>query len=230
MHSFLNQELGWGQGKVDDLLLPIIHRMGQRGQAGGANKQGTLSAFFDISVGTGTYAPRKKQAYASKRLQKIVQDYRKERKQQGGSTSPGPRGSTEPPSRGGEGDQAESDNAPGGSSLSRQGHADGADAETSASGSKGKRKRKAATAKSEHSTARAGKGKKQTAAKKRKVAAANDRDGSEDEVRGRVTSDEVSNRELRPRRATRAQGTTQAEIDEPESEDDENAFIRSRRR
>lgn len=30
--SFFNSELGWHQTKVDDLLLPIIRKMGKRGQ------------------------------------------------------------------------------------------------------------------------------------------------------------------------------------------------------
>lgn len=31
-HSFLREELTWGQTKVDDLLVPIIQKMGRRGQ------------------------------------------------------------------------------------------------------------------------------------------------------------------------------------------------------
>lgn len=86
--SFLQEELGWGTSKVDELLLPIIQKMNRRGQALALNKQGNLNEFFDVSAGSGTYAPRKRQAYASKRLQQVVSDFRKRRKS--GSSSPTP--------------------------------------------------------------------------------------------------------------------------------------------
>ncbi|KZP00582.1 hypothetical protein CALVIDRAFT_280525 [Calocera viscosa TUFC12733] len=78
LRVFLREELGWNPGKVDDTLLPIIRKVGQRGKAAQANKQGTLSSYFDVSVGSGAYEPRKRQAYSSKRLQKVVSDFRKE--------------------------------------------------------------------------------------------------------------------------------------------------------
>lgn len=98
---FLNAELSWSAQKVDDTVLPIIRKVGQRGkvrlptqfcfvtttdhrtthnrnkQPGNANKQSTMDAFFDTSLGSGTAAPRKRAPYASKRLQKVVTDYRK---------------------------------------------------------------------------------------------------------------------------------------------------------
>jgi hypothetical protein len=45
-------------------------------QAAALNKQGNLNEFFDITVGTGVYAPRKRQPYASKRLQQVISDFR----------------------------------------------------------------------------------------------------------------------------------------------------------
>ncbi|KAI4518714.1 PIN domain-like protein [Schizophyllum commune Loenen D] len=78
LREFFNGELGWSQYKVDELLLPIISKMGKRGQTQ-TNKQGTLNSFLDVSLGTGTHAPRKRQAYASKRLQQVVSDFRKKR-------------------------------------------------------------------------------------------------------------------------------------------------------
>jgi len=39
-----------------------------------------METYFDASVGSGTYAPRKRAPYASKRLQKVVTDFRKEQK------------------------------------------------------------------------------------------------------------------------------------------------------
>ncbi|KAJ7928931.1 hypothetical protein B0H13DRAFT_2228860 [Mycena leptocephala] len=85
LREFLYAELSWSPGKVDELLLPIIQKIRKRGQSGALNKQGDLNGFFDIS-GSGIVAPRKRQAYASKRLQQVVSDYRKKRKH--GSKSP----------------------------------------------------------------------------------------------------------------------------------------------
>jgi len=39
-----------------------------------------METYFDASVGSGTYAPRKRAPYASKRLQKVVTDFRKKQK------------------------------------------------------------------------------------------------------------------------------------------------------
>ena len=36
-NSFFSSELGWGQVKVDDLLLPIIHKINKRGKVSMAN-------------------------------------------------------------------------------------------------------------------------------------------------------------------------------------------------
>ncbi|KZV90865.1 PIN domain-like protein [Exidia glandulosa HHB12029] len=217
LQHFLGQELGWQQGKVDDLLLPIIHRMGQRAQTGSTSQQGTLSTFFDISVGTGTYAPRKKQAYASKRLQKIVQDYRKERREKGSATPDPHNRATASPSRGIDG-RPEQEHADGANSS-------GAGPSTQAQSGPNKSKRKRKTP--EHSTGPTGKGKKIARGKKRRVAAADEADGSEDEVRGRVTSDVASNRELRPRRPS---NVGEEVAGSEEEEDEEHAFIRRRRR
>lgn len=43
------------------------------------NKQGNLNEFFDVSAGSGTYAPRKRNAYSSKRLQQVVSEFRNEK-------------------------------------------------------------------------------------------------------------------------------------------------------
>jgi DNA excision repair protein ERCC-5 len=52
------------------------------------NRQGNLSSFFDVAPGSGSYAPRKRQAYGSKRLQQVVTDFRTQQAQlKGGSTS-----------------------------------------------------------------------------------------------------------------------------------------------
>jgi DNA excision repair protein ERCC-5 len=39
--------------------------------------QGVLDKYFDTSIAGGIYAPRKRKAYASKRLQQVVSDFRK---------------------------------------------------------------------------------------------------------------------------------------------------------
>jgi DNA excision repair protein ERCC-5 len=73
------------------LLLPIISKASKRGQAAALNRQGNLNDFFDVSSGSGTAVPKKAQAYASKRLQQIVSDFRKQQKDTGqvDSSTPG---------------------------------------------------------------------------------------------------------------------------------------------
>ncbi|KAF8843762.1 PIN domain-like protein [Paxillus ammoniavirescens] len=78
LRHFLHEELGWHETKVDDLLLPIIQKMSKRNQAVSMNRQGNLNGFFDMAPGAGSCVPRKRQAYASKRLQQVVSDFRKE--------------------------------------------------------------------------------------------------------------------------------------------------------
>ncbi|PFH52926.1 hypothetical protein AMATHDRAFT_138725 [Amanita thiersii Skay4041] len=77
LRQYFQEELGWRQSKVDELLLPIIQKINRRGQAANANKQSNLSEFFGVSSGMGSYAPKKRQAYSSKRLQQVVSDFRK---------------------------------------------------------------------------------------------------------------------------------------------------------
>jgi len=54
------------------------------------NKQGNLNEFFDVSAGSGTYAPRKRQAYSSKRLQQVVSEFRSEKAKLKTGNSPTP--------------------------------------------------------------------------------------------------------------------------------------------
>lgn len=49
-------------------------------KANALNKQGNLTDYFDISLGTGAFEPRKRQAYSSKRLQELVSEHRKKRR------------------------------------------------------------------------------------------------------------------------------------------------------
>lgn len=87
---FLHHELGWQQTKVDELLLPIIQKMNKRGQAAALNRQNNLNEFLDISAGSGTHAPRKSRAYESKRLQQVINEFRKKKRQESGSNTPAP--------------------------------------------------------------------------------------------------------------------------------------------
>ncbi|KAF6754385.1 flap structure-specific endonuclease [Ephemerocybe angulata] len=53
---------------------------GLRGkQANAVNQQSNLNDFLGVGGGSGTMAPRQRQAYASKRLQEVVKDFRKRR-------------------------------------------------------------------------------------------------------------------------------------------------------
>ena len=74
---FLHEELSWSISKVDDELTPIVQRIARRGKVGALNKQATLDPFFDVSVATGNYAPRRRTtANVSKRLMSVIQDFR----------------------------------------------------------------------------------------------------------------------------------------------------------
>ncbi|KAF9223772.1 PIN domain-like protein [Gyrodon lividus] len=81
LRHFVHEELGWNETKVDDLLLPIIQKMSKRNQVASVNRQGNLNEFFDMAPGPGSCVPRKRQAYASKRLQQVISDFRKEQTQ-----------------------------------------------------------------------------------------------------------------------------------------------------
>ncbi|TFK21192.1 PIN domain-like protein [Coprinopsis marcescibilis] len=79
LRTFLKDELGWSQTKVDELLLPIIQKVNRRSREKAVNRQGNLNDFFEIGQGSGTVAPRQRQAYASKRLQQVVKEFRRKR-------------------------------------------------------------------------------------------------------------------------------------------------------
>ncbi|KAG2074311.1 PIN domain-like protein [Suillus decipiens] len=63
LRHFFHEELHWNQTKVDETLLPIIQKMNKRNQAASTNRQGNLNGFFEVAPGSGSYAPRKRQAY-----------------------------------------------------------------------------------------------------------------------------------------------------------------------
>ncbi|QRW17668.1 Flap endonuclease-1 protein [Rhizoctonia solani] len=81
--------------KVDETIIPIIRRMTQRSSSTTANRQGTLTSFIEGHAFTSnnvTRAPRKTQAYASKRLQQVVAEYRSRKS---GERSPDENGHTD---------------------------------------------------------------------------------------------------------------------------------------
>ncbi|KAK6910034.1 DNA excision repair protein ERCC-5 [Kwoniella mangroviensis CBS 8886] len=77
LRTFLHEELSWSISKVDDELTPIVQRIARRGKVGALNKQSTLLPFFDVSVVTGNYAPRRRTtANVSKRLMSVIKSFR----------------------------------------------------------------------------------------------------------------------------------------------------------
>lgn len=86
LRDLLLQEFGWNQSKVEELLLPIIQKMRKRNQAQALNRQGNLNEFFGVNSAGGVIAPRNRKAYASKRLQQVVNDFREQRRKEGKSS------------------------------------------------------------------------------------------------------------------------------------------------
>ena len=109
------------------------------------NKQGDLNEFMDISSGSGTRAPRQRQAYASRRLQQVISDFRKQQKS--GSITPGSRSPSRAPSRdsgsGNESDHSHNPEPPATKKRKTKGMARGKLGATSASRGRGSRISKA---------------------------------------------------------------------------------------
>ncbi|KAG0083474.1 DNA repair protein rad2 [Podila epicladia] len=69
LRDFLRGSLGWGQGEVDNVLLPIIRQMSRES----AQIQMTLDGFFDSSAGTRAFQPpMRPNLHKSARLRKVV--------------------------------------------------------------------------------------------------------------------------------------------------------------
>ncbi|TFK33242.1 hypothetical protein BDQ12DRAFT_691478 [Crucibulum laeve] len=173
LRDFFRAELDWGKNKVDELLLPIIQRMNKRGQASALNKQGNLNEYFDVTAGSGTFAPRKRQAYTSKRLQQVVSDFRKRRKSSSAEGTPAPAQG----SGSGSGSGSEVEGAPPPTKRKKTAAAVASTTTTTTTGvAKGKGRARTATASSSKATRG---GKKATALRKRKKRGASEED-SED--------------------------------------------------
>ena len=70
LRDFLRGSLGWGQGEVDGVLLPIIRQMSRESVQ---STQTTLDGFFDASAGTRSFQPpRRTIQHKSARLRKVV--------------------------------------------------------------------------------------------------------------------------------------------------------------
>ncbi|ODN82036.1 hypothetical protein, variant [Cryptococcus amylolentus CBS 6039] len=76
LRIFLHEELSWSISKVDDELTPIVQRIALRGKEGGLKKQATLDPFFDLSAGTGHYAPKRRGTNVSKRLLGVIKQFK----------------------------------------------------------------------------------------------------------------------------------------------------------
>ena len=71
-------------------MTPIVQRIARRGKIGQLNKQATLDPFFDLSAGSGNYAPRRRTtANVSKRLLAVIKAYREAEARVVGGFDPG---------------------------------------------------------------------------------------------------------------------------------------------
>lgn len=62
--------IGWSQEQCDEVLVPVVKDMNKRLTEG---TQSNITAYFDGSVGAGAFAPRKKEARKSKRMDQAMQ-------------------------------------------------------------------------------------------------------------------------------------------------------------
>lgn len=70
LRDFLRGSLGWGQGEVDSVLLPIIRQMSRESVQ---STQTTLDGYFDASAGTRSFQPPVRTIqHKSARLRKVV--------------------------------------------------------------------------------------------------------------------------------------------------------------
>ncbi|GAA5821218.1 hypothetical protein JCM11251_004518 [Rhodosporidiobolus azoricus] len=76
LRHYLARSLGWPQHKSDSILLPLIKREQER-KAGKLVGQANLTDFFDYSAGTQPLKTRMKPKFASKRLQNVVQNWKR---------------------------------------------------------------------------------------------------------------------------------------------------------
>lgn len=98
LRLFLMESFTWPEKKADEVLIPIIREMNKRkvssffygycAQCSGTNvvylpktlgQQSNIASFFDSSGGTSsTFTPHKRKPHSSKRVQKIVNQWRRQ--------------------------------------------------------------------------------------------------------------------------------------------------------
>jgi DNA excision repair protein ERCC-5 len=70
LRSFLMSTIGWSPERTDEILVPVIRDMNRREQEG---TQSNITRFFEGGVGAGAFAPRRRAAEGSKRLESALQ-------------------------------------------------------------------------------------------------------------------------------------------------------------
>ncbi|KDE04745.1 hypothetical protein MVLG_04802 [Microbotryum lychnidis-dioicae p1A1 Lamole] len=75
IRAFLARNLSWGPEKVNGIMLPLLSRQKARSD-GTLKRQGFISEFFDVSVGTGPLQRQHRRGYASSRLQSVLDQHR----------------------------------------------------------------------------------------------------------------------------------------------------------
>ncbi|KAF8428793.1 hypothetical protein EV426DRAFT_585959 [Tirmania nivea] len=87
LRQFLMSTIGWSQKQCDEILVPVVKDMNKRLAEG---TQSNITRYFDGSVGAGAFAPRKKEARKSKRMDQAMQKlHRIASKGNKGSSGPG---------------------------------------------------------------------------------------------------------------------------------------------
>ena len=69
LRAFLMSTVGWSAERTDEILVPVIRDMNQRQQEG---TQSNITRFFEGSVGAGAFAPWRRAAESSKRLESAL--------------------------------------------------------------------------------------------------------------------------------------------------------------
>ena len=70
LRQFLMSTIGWSQERCDEVLVPVVKDMNKRLTEG---TQSNITRYIDGSVGAGAFAPRKKEARKSKRMDQAMQ-------------------------------------------------------------------------------------------------------------------------------------------------------------
>ncbi|RPB23079.1 PIN domain-like protein [Terfezia boudieri ATCC MYA-4762] len=90
LRQFLMSTIGWSQEQCDEILVPVVKDMNKRLAEG---TQSNITRYFEGSVGAGAFAPKKKEARKSKRMDQAMQKlHHIVSKGNGGSSGPGANG------------------------------------------------------------------------------------------------------------------------------------------